>query len=227
MAKRLSNPLALAVLVLLFERPMHPYEMASTLKERHKEDSIKLRYGSLYTVIRTLQQAGFIAPTGTQREGRRPERTVFALTAAGRVEMRDWLRELLAKPSKEFPRFEAALSLMPALAPEEVRQLLEDRRVRLDLLLEQRTQGLEAARAEKLPRLFLIESEYALALLRAERDFVSALAGDIRDGSLEGVALWQQIHAALADGRDPAQLLSDSSKTEDPAAAPSRRQRNA
>ena len=48
---RLSNPLALAVLVLLFERPMHPYEMAATLKERHKEASIKLRYGSLYTVI--------------------------------------------------------------------------------------------------------------------------------------------------------------------------------
>jgi len=27
---RLANPLALAVLALLFERPMHPYEMAVT-----------------------------------------------------------------------------------------------------------------------------------------------------------------------------------------------------
>lgn len=226
MAKRPNNPLALAVLVLLFERPMHPYEMASTLKARRKEDSIKLRYGSLYTVIRALQQAGFIVPSETQREGRRPERTVFTLTDAGRVEMKDWLRELLAKPLKEFPRFEAALSLMPALAPEEVVELLDDRRVRLDLLIEQRTRGLDAARAEKLPRLFLIESEYALALLRTEREFVSRLAGDIRDGSLEGVALWQQIHAALADGRDPAQLLSEMSESKSPAAAPPRRQRN-
>ena len=42
-----SNPLALAVLALLFERPMHPYEMAATLKQRHKGESIKIRYGSL------------------------------------------------------------------------------------------------------------------------------------------------------------------------------------
>ncbi len=31
-----SNPLALAVLVLLFERPMHPYEIAATLRIRNK-----------------------------------------------------------------------------------------------------------------------------------------------------------------------------------------------
>src|SRR5262249_39753389 len=54
-----SNPLALAVLALLFERPMHPYEMGVILKQRHKEDSIKLRYGSLYTVIELLLTRGF------------------------------------------------------------------------------------------------------------------------------------------------------------------------
>ena len=54
-----ANPLALAVLALLFERPMHPYEMAATLKQRHKEDSIKLRYGSLYTVIDLLVDPRF------------------------------------------------------------------------------------------------------------------------------------------------------------------------
>ncbi len=31
------NPLALAVLVLLAERPMHPYEIAATLRMRHVE----------------------------------------------------------------------------------------------------------------------------------------------------------------------------------------------
>ena len=48
-----ANPLALAVLALLFERPMHPYEMAATLRQRHKEDSIKLRYGSLASLTRS------------------------------------------------------------------------------------------------------------------------------------------------------------------------------
>src|SRR5271167_398452 len=115
---RLSNPLALAVLVLLFERPMHPYEMAATMKQRHKEASIKLRYGSLYTVIDLLVREGFIAPKETSREGRRPERTVYMLTPVGEVEMRDWLGDLIGTPVKEYPRFEAALSLLPALSAE-------------------------------------------------------------------------------------------------------------
>src|SRR5262245_43942842 len=82
-AARPTNPLALAVLALLFERPMHPYEMAATLKERHKEESIKLRHGSLYAVIETLVKRGDIAPKETSRAGNRPERTVYELTPSG------------------------------------------------------------------------------------------------------------------------------------------------
>jgi DNA-binding PadR family transcriptional regulator len=44
MARRraVSNPLALAVLVTLSERTMHPYEMAATMRSYGKERSIKL-----------------------------------------------------------------------------------------------------------------------------------------------------------------------------------------
>src|SRR5882724_13389368 len=98
-AARPANPLALAVLALLFERPMHPYEMAATLKERHKEESIKLRYGSLYTVIEMLLARGLIAAKETSREGKRPERTVYVLTQAGLDELQDWMRELLRNPA--------------------------------------------------------------------------------------------------------------------------------
>jgi hypothetical protein len=35
-----------------------------------------------------------------------------------------------------------------------------------------------------VPRLFVIEAEYALAMLRAERDWVLALIEDIGSGSL-------------------------------------------
>ena len=71
-----SNPLALAVLVLLYERPMHPYEMATTMRERGKEQSIRLNYGSLYTVIEQLLRAKFISVRETLREGKRPEKTI-------------------------------------------------------------------------------------------------------------------------------------------------------
>src|SRR5215467_8355685 len=104
---------------------MHPYEMAATLRERRKEDSIKLRYGSLYTVIELLVKAGFIAQKKTTREGNRPERTVYEINKAGEAEMRSWMREILSTPGKEYPQFEAGLSLLPALPPEEVTDVLE------------------------------------------------------------------------------------------------------
>ena len=106
--RKVDNPLALAVLVLTAERPMHPYEMAQVLRERGKHTSINIKRGSLYTVVRSLQRHGLIEATGTFRQGRRPERTVYALTDAGRAETRDWLRELIAVPEKEFARWRSS-----------------------------------------------------------------------------------------------------------------------
>ena len=202
---RLSNPLALAVLVLLFERPMHPYEMASTLKERHKEASIKLRYGSLYTVIELLLREGYIAAKETVREGKRPERTVYKLTPIGEVEMRDWLSDLLGNPAKEYPQFEAALSLLPVLTPERATELLEARIVRLEREVERVRANLATAAAQ-VPRLFLIEAEYYIASLEAERKFVEALTQEIKGETLDGLKFWKEFHSARAAGEAPPPL---------------------
>jgi DNA-binding PadR family transcriptional regulator len=86
-----NNPLALAVLICLYERPMHPYEVSTTLRQRQKHDSIRLNYGSLYAVVDSLERRGFIVASGTERSGRLPERTIYELTGSGRVEMHDWL----------------------------------------------------------------------------------------------------------------------------------------
>ena len=75
-----SNPLALAVLICLCERPMHPYEVATTLRQRQKHESVRLNYGSLYAVVASLEKRGLIAPRGRERSGRLPERTVYCLT---------------------------------------------------------------------------------------------------------------------------------------------------
>src|SRR5438045_3608049 len=98
--RRVANPLALAVLSCLAERPMHPYEISTTLRERGKEQSIKLNYGSLYSVVEALQRHGLIVAQESTREGRRPERTVYAITVAGRDEFEDWLAELLSTPTR-------------------------------------------------------------------------------------------------------------------------------
>ena len=117
--RKVANPLALVVLACLAERSMHPYEMATTMRARHKDESIKLNFGSLYTVVEALQRHGLIEAQETEREGRRPERTVYRITEAGSAELLDWLSELISVPSKEYLRFEAGLSLLPVLTPDQ------------------------------------------------------------------------------------------------------------
>ena len=112
-----SNLLALAVLALLAERPTHPYEMDFLMRARGLEHSIKLNRGSLYTIVETLQRDGLIVPQETQREGRRPERTVYALTEAGRAKFGGWHRELMSTPATEYTQFAAALCFIAHFPP--------------------------------------------------------------------------------------------------------------
>ena len=80
---RTLTPLALAILRLLHERPMHPYEMHQLVRDRGTDFVIKVRAGSLYHAVERLAMLGLIAPVETGRDGRRPERTVYAITDAG------------------------------------------------------------------------------------------------------------------------------------------------
>jgi DNA-binding PadR family transcriptional regulator len=188
-----SNPLALAVLALLFERPMHPYEMGVILKQRHKEESIKLRYGSLYTVIDFLLKRGLIVAKEIARDGRRPERTVYDITPAGRDELRTWMADLVGEPVKEYPRFEAALCLLPVLLPDEALTLLRRRLRLIEQTAANLARHIEEVSRQKLPPLFLVETEYRLALIEAEQHFVAGLIRRIETG-WGPLELWHGIH---------------------------------
>lgn len=197
MAKRrkVGNLMALALLALLAPgQPMHPYEMASMLRRTGKERDMKIKWGSLYTVVQNLEKYGFIAATSSAREGRRPERTNYVITEAGRAELKDWLHELIADPEPEFPRFEAALSVAGVLPPDELIPLLE-RRIRALEESIAADRALLADAAKHVARVFLIEGEYALALREAELAWVGGLLREIADGTLDGVAEWREFHA--------------------------------
>lgn len=191
--RKVGNLLALTVLNTLLERPMHPYELASVLRARSKDHSVKIKWGSLYTVMQNLEKHGFVEATGTSREGRRPERTVYAITAAGRAEARDWVRELLGVPEREFPRFAAGLSEAGVLPPDEVVELLEQRLRILDAQVREGRVALGGL-AQGLPRVFLIEEEYHLAMLEAEAQWITNLLKEIHEGTLSGVEQWRSWH---------------------------------
>lgn len=186
-----ANPLALAVLCCLYERPMHPYEVAQTLKLRAKHESIKLNYGSLYSVVEGLEAKNFIRTRETVRDGRRPERTIYEITDTGKREATDWLSDLLSIPVKEFPQFEAALSFLPVLPPDEAVERLKERCFGLEIDLTRMRAMLAAASNSGLPRLFELEAEYEISLREAELDFCRRLVKDIESEQLEGLDMWR------------------------------------
>ena len=169
---------------LLMERPMHPYEMKSTMKERGHDQVIRLKGGSIYDTVERLEAGGFIKSQETSREGRRPERTVYAITEAGRDEITGWLAELLTQPVSEYPQFAAALAFMAALDKDEVARLLKMRIALLDGQIAGAEKQLTNFLGMGLPRLFLVEGEYAVAMKRAELEWVRRLVEDIQGGKL-------------------------------------------
>jgi DNA-binding PadR family transcriptional regulator len=194
MAKRrkVGNLLALAILGTLVQRPMHPYEMASILRERGKDDDMPIKWGSLYTVVRNLEKHGFIEATGSTREGGRPERTIYRITDTGAGELKDWVRELLGTPEREQTKFKAALSMIGALTPDEAIDLL---RHRITLLEAEIASDRESLGQQNVPRLFLIEDEYDLAVRAAELTWIRELLAELRSGTFPEISAWRSFHA--------------------------------
>jgi DNA-binding PadR family transcriptional regulator len=186
MAKRkISNPLALAVLGLLQEKPMHPYEMASTLRDRHKDSSFKVNSGSLYDTVEALARHGWIEPVETVRDGRRPERTVYAPTPLGQSEFVRWIDELIRTPVAEYPKFLAAVSYLGALGPDGAADALTERAGHLGRQADEtRAMLADTVGSGLLPRLFMIEAECALHAWEAELAWTRRTIDEIRDGTL-------------------------------------------
>ncbi|WP_433219330.1 PadR family transcriptional regulator [Dactylosporangium sp. CS-047395] len=179
--RQVGNLLALAVLSYLSRAAMHPYELSKTLRNHGDARSIKFNHGSLYMVVQQLAKAGFVAEQEVNRDGARPERTVYQITDAGREELRDWLRELVGEPQHEYPAFVSALSMIAALTPNEVIPLLRNRLKGLADLRAEAEESIEKSEAEGVPALFLIEEQYRVSLLDAEITFVQNLFAHVNE----------------------------------------------
>ncbi|MGO4701283.1 helix-turn-helix transcriptional regulator [Dyella sp. 2RAB6] len=198
-SRKVSNPLALAVMAWLLTGPMHPYELGKRLKETGKDRNIKYNRGSLYMVVEQLLKAGFIVEHETLRDTLRPERTVYALTAQGRQELYDWMREWTAKPQHEYPQFGVALSLLSVMEPSEAVELLQKRQRTMREQIDTIESMLGQARQDGVPWIYLIEEDYRLAVLAAEYSFVSQLAESLNRADY--LETWNTWKASLGQGQ--------------------------
>lgn len=180
-----ASPLMLMVLVLLAEAPMHPYEMQRLMQWRGKDQVVRVQRGSLYPAVERLTRAGLIEPFETEREGRRPERTVYHLTEDGREVAETWLATMVRTVRNEYPEFPAALSFLPLLPADDARSQLTARLLELGKQIAAlRSVAVDLREKYQLPRLFTIEDEYRLAMLEAEHGWVNAVLDDLASGEL-------------------------------------------
>jgi DNA-binding PadR family transcriptional regulator len=190
--RKVANLMGLAVLATVVQRPMHRYEMASVMRARGKDRDMNIKWGSLYTVVANLEKNGFLEAVDVTRQGARPERTVYQITDAGRDELVAWTRELIAEPEAEHTRFVAGLSVLAALTPQNVVDLLSRRLERLNASIDA-LRG-ELAQAADVPRLFLIEDEYRIAMSQAEAEWVRSLLDELSAGMFPQLDVWQRWH---------------------------------
>jgi DNA-binding PadR family transcriptional regulator len=174
------STLALVLLALLTEAPMHPYRMQQVIKERGQDQLVNVaQRNSVYQALDRLVRDGLARATATAREAGRPERTTYEITDEGAATFRRWLTDMLPTPAREFPEFPAALAFLAILTPALVGDLLaariEAQQDRLAAIHEQAPPG--------MPRLFLIEDEYRAAMLTAEIAWLRDVVADLESGA--------------------------------------------
>lgn len=177
------SPLALAILGLLENGPLHPYGMQRLIKQWGKDQVVNVgQRTSLYRMIDRLEDGRLIAVGSTERDERYPERTTYHLTEEGRAVCRQWLTEMLSTPRNEFPEFPAALSFVMLLTPEAAGEVLEERRERL----QQRIADFDAELTGEhdIPRWALLETEYQKAVAEAEVRWIDTIVDELQSGSL-------------------------------------------
>ena len=182
---------------------MHPYRMQQLIKERGKDEVINVQQrASLYQTIKYLLRAQLIQVRETEREQKRPERTIYELTAAGHQTLHQWLREMLATPAGEFPEFPAALAYLVLLTPEDALQQLQKRVNTLSAEVARLDGQLQQA-GQSVPRLFLIELEYLRTAMTTELAWVQALIDDIQSGCLTWNDAWKAEMIAQFGNNEP------------------------
>ncbi|GAA1989044.1 PadR family transcriptional regulator [Kitasatospora viridis] len=196
--------MGLTVLSLLHFKPLHPYGMQRLLKQWGKEQVVNVgQRTGLYRAIERLLAAELIAVRETERDQQYPERTVYELTDAGRETTRTWLLQMLRTPKQEFPEFPVALSNLMLLAPAEIEEALGARLASVEGTVAALEGGIAETAKFGVPRVALLETEYSLAVARAEAAWLASVIADLRSGALAWNAEELLAVAAASEAQGP------------------------
>jgi len=185
MARRELSSIALIVLGLLDQGPLHPYEILRIMRKHRDDLRVPTSVGSIYHAVERLEREGYVTALSTAREGARPERTTYEITDDGRAEHRRRTRELLRTVTPEYPAFDVGLGQADALEAAEVVALLRER---LDTVREEHA-AYDAALGSTIeggvPRRYLLDALYELDQRATQIAWIERTVAEIESGELD------------------------------------------
>ncbi|WP_054816374.1 PadR family transcriptional regulator [Nocardia arizonensis] len=177
--------LAVAVLALLAERPMHPYEMYQLLISRGEDLLVKVRPGSLYHTVARLADQELVRADGVDRAGNRPERTIYRITERGHQTLRARVADALRFPHAEYPMFPLALAEAHNLPRDEVLALLRERLRCLEADIDDLGRMAEWASTHMVPRRYWAVVPYLRATIGSEVTWIKGFLAELESGEIE------------------------------------------
>jgi DNA-binding PadR family transcriptional regulator len=181
------TPLAISVLALLEERPMHAYEMYQLLISRQNDRLVKVRPGSLYHTVERLARHEYVRATGTERAGNRPERTTYEITPSGSDALAERVESGIEKFAYEYPLFPVMLSEAHNLDADDAVLRFRSRVVDLERWLTEIDQALTSAQERQVPEVYWMGGDYLRTQLASERDWLVTTIDRIESKDLQ----WQ------------------------------------
>lgn len=150
----------LLLLGLLRIQKMHGYQLQQFL-DQHMEFLSPLKASTAYYTLEKMAREGLVEAT-SEREGNRPVRQVYCLTAAGEARFRELLDENLSSYEPGESGDDVGIAFLEALPREEAARLLASKRERMRSRLAEIQAMLDRIRTVETLHLSLVHTRLRL-----------------------------------------------------------------
>ena len=171
----------LVILGLLRDRPLYGYELKHII-EQHMGDWTNIAFGSIYFALSKLAEEGYIEQVAVEQEGRRPSRSVYQITDAGRAEFLRLLRDVWTEVERHYYAIDVGLAFMEALPIAEVKDYFGGRIAKLeDILRHLDEHEAQILAMEEIPPKAAAVLEHSRAHFEAELVWTQSLLAQIEN----------------------------------------------
>jgi DNA-binding PadR family transcriptional regulator len=174
---------------------VHGYDLRRELLSWGAEEWASVSPGSIYNALNTLVREGMLEVVGTDRQGARPERTTYRLTAKGEKEFQVLLRDNLRRSRPPNHPLLAGLAFLPFLPRDELAEAMRHRAEELRAQADRHRADLRAIVEDPagpsrggIPRHVAESFRLTAALLESEASWARGLAERLENGELD--ELW-------------------------------------